>query len=81
MVANAPVQRALVALGRPGTLFLFDLASFGVLFVAAVVGAREWGLVGVALAVAAHKAVQLAWSTWLVRTIALQRHRDMESPT
>lgn len=65
-VTSAPIQRAMIALGRPGTLFLFDLATLGVLVAAVIAGAHLGGLAGVAAAVALHRAIQLAWSAWLV---------------
>ena len=68
-VANAPVQRATVALGRPGTLFLFDLATLVVLAAAVIIGAQVAGLVGVSLGVVLHKVVQMVWSHWLVARI------------
>ncbi len=68
-VANTPVQRAVVALGRPGTLFLFDSATLVFLAGAVVAGAKLYGLVGVSIAVVLHKLVQMAWSHWLVARI------------
>ncbi|MBL0219318.1 MAG: oligosaccharide flippase family protein [Myxococcales bacterium] len=75
-VMNTPVQRAIVALGRPGTLFWFDLGSTILLIGAAIAGARYGGLVGVSLALIGHKVVQAAWSTWLVARISYRRQRD-----
>jgi O-antigen/teichoic acid export membrane protein len=69
IVANAPVQRAMIALGRPGTLFLFDLMSLVVLVAATIIGAWQWGLEGVTIGVVLHKVVQMSWSTWLVRRV------------
>ena len=80
VVANAPIQRAIVALGRPGTVFLFDLLTLVVLAGAAIAGAYKWGLVGVAAAVLLHKVLQVGWSTWLVsRIIAQRRARAVEA--
>ena len=76
-VANTPVLRAMIALGRPGTLFLFDLATLALLVATTVIGAHLWGLVGVSLALVLHKLIQLAWSTWLVDRALLTR-RDLE---
>ena len=73
VVANAPVQRAMIALGRPGTLFLFDVASFSVLVAGTIVGAWNWGLVGVCAGVVLHKLVQMSWSTWLVARVLRER--------
>lgn len=65
-VTGAPIMRALIALGRPGTLFLFDSASLVVLLGAVIFGAHVWGLVGIAGALVIHKAVQVTWSSLLV---------------
>jgi O-antigen/teichoic acid export membrane protein len=74
-VTAAPVMRAMIALGRPGTLLAFDCVSLGVLAAAVVGGALTFGLSGVAIAIVVHKIVQLAWSTtWIVRHVgALER--------
>jgi O-antigen/teichoic acid export membrane protein len=78
-VMNTPVQRAIVALGRPGTLFWFDLATTVLLVGGVVVGAHEGGLVGVSLAIVGFKVIQTSWSTWLVARISLQRQREHEA--
>ncbi len=65
-LCSTTIQRSMIALGRPGTLFLFDTASLLVLIVAAVVGAQQWGMVGVAAAIVVHKAIQLMWSSVVV---------------
>ncbi len=65
-VCSTTVMRSMIALGRPGTAFLFDAASLVVLIVAVLFGAHHWGLVGVAAAILLHKSVQLAWSTQVV---------------
>ncbi len=65
-VCGTTVMRSMIALGRPGTAFLFDAASLVVLIVAVLFGAHHLGLVGVAMAIVLHKAVQLAWSTSVV---------------
>jgi len=62
-VIGMPILRAMIALGRPGTLFMFDSASLVVLAAAAIVGGHLWGLSGIASAVLLHKSVQLAWSS------------------
>jgi len=74
-MAAAPVMRAMVALGRPGTLLLFDGATLVVLIVSMIVGALTYGLVGVAIAVIVHKLLQLTLSiTWVARhTRGLER--------
>jgi O-antigen/teichoic acid export membrane protein len=70
-VSAAPVMRAMIALGRPGTLLAFDCASLVVLASAVVSLGLEFGLLGVSLAIVVHKAVQLAWSTtWIIRHVA-----------
>ncbi len=79
-VANAPVQRAMIALGRPATLFAFDLATLVVLVGLMIAMTWQWGLVGVALAVLVHKVIQMAWSTWLVGRIIRQRQTDAPAP-
>ena len=73
VIGTAPSLRALIALGRPGTLFLAELATLGVLVVAVIVGAHFWGLVGVSLAVVLHRATQMTWSLWLVERLIRQR--------
>jgi O-antigen/teichoic acid export membrane protein len=65
-VCSTTVMRSMIALGRPGTAFLFDAASLVVLIAAVLFGAYQWGLVGVAGALLLHKSVQLAWSTQVV---------------
>jgi O-antigen/teichoic acid export membrane protein len=76
LIANAPILRALVALGRPGTLFWFELATLAILAVSLVLGARAYGLVGVGVAVVIHRALQLAWSVATVTQIVHERERD-----
>jgi O-antigen/teichoic acid export membrane protein len=65
-VCSTTVLRSMIALGRPGTAFLFDAASLLVLIAAAIGFAHIWGLVGVAIAILIHKAIQLVWSTTVV---------------
>ena len=65
-VAGTPILRAMIALGRPGTLFIFDAASLVLVIVAAVIGTHLWGLVGISAALVLHKAVQLSWSITFV---------------
>lgn len=72
-VANTPIQRAMVALGKPGILFFSELALLAVLAAMTVAAAHSWALTGVAAAVAVHKVIQLAWSTWLVVRVLRQR--------
>ena len=65
-VCSTTVMRSMIALGRPGTAFLFDAASLVVLIGVVVFGAYQWGLVGVAAAILLHKSIQLTWSTTVV---------------
>ncbi len=65
-VCSTTVLRSMIALGRPGTAFLFDAASLIVLIGTLIVGAQLWGLVGVAIAILLHKSIQLVWSTSVV---------------
>lgn len=74
-VIAAPTQRALVALGRPGTLFWFEVATLVLFVVAGVIGTMTWGLMGLTGAFVLHKLVQLAWSSWFVARIS----RDLET--
>ena len=73
MVANAPTQRALIALGRPGIVFFFDLGTLGILFVTTITGAYLFGITGVAGAVLLHRIIQLTWSTLLVSHVVRQQ--------
>jgi O-antigen/teichoic acid export membrane protein len=73
LIAAAPVQRAMIALGRPGTLLLFEIATLAILAIALTIGAHGWGLAGVAAAIVFHKALQLVWSTWLVWRVIRER--------
>lgn len=75
VVVSSTVQRAVVALGRPGLLFAFELGSLGVLVVTTLLGALHAGLVGVAAGVVLHKIVQLAWTVWLVRRVLREKQR------
>jgi O-antigen/teichoic acid export membrane protein len=72
-VAATPTQRALIALGRPGTLLAFDLVALGALAATSVAGAYYWDIAGVAGAVLIHKTMQLAWSSWLVARVLRQQ--------
>lgn len=74
-LCSVTIQRSMIALGRPGTLFLFDLASLMFLIAAAFVGAHEWGMIGVAIALVLHKLIQVAWSSALV----LRLLRELEA--
>jgi PST family polysaccharide transporter len=66
LVIGAPVQRAVIALGRAGAIFMFDFATLLVLIGVVVAAAEVYGLVGVCVAIVAHKCAQLAWSAWYV---------------
>jgi O-antigen/teichoic acid export membrane protein len=80
-IVAVPTQRALIALGRPGTLLIFDLGTLAALFATAIGGAYGWDITGVAAAVLVHKLIQLAWSTWLVARVVKQRRaRDPGPP-
>lgn len=72
-VASAPILRALIVLGRPGTLFFFELASVGLLAVAAILGALWYGLVGVCVAFLLQRGVQFVWSAWVVNKTLHER--------
>ena len=72
LVVNAPTQRALIALGRPGVVLLSDLVTLAILLALAILGATLWGITGVAAAVAVHKLVQVSWSTLLVARVLRQ---------
>jgi O-antigen/teichoic acid export membrane protein len=78
-VTNAPVLRAMIALGRPGTLFLFDVSTLGLLFVTSILGTYFWGLTGLAIALVVHKSIQLAWSTILTDRIVQRRQASPAS--
>jgi O-antigen/teichoic acid export membrane protein len=65
-VCSTTVLRSMIALGRPGTAFLFDAASLLVLIATSITFAHLWGLVGVAIAILIHKSIQLVWSTAMV---------------
>jgi len=80
-VASAPVLRAVIALGRPGTLFLFELVTLVLFAGAAVAGGTWWGLAGVAIAVTLHRGVQFFWSLWLVRQIVRERSQSQNLPS
>jgi O-antigen/teichoic acid export membrane protein len=75
VIANTPVMRALIALGRPGTLFWAELAALVVLVIALVIGAQLWGLVGVSIAVLLHRVLQMVWSWWLVGRAIREREQ------
>jgi O-antigen/teichoic acid export membrane protein len=65
-VIGMPILRAMIALGRPGTLFVFDSASLIVVAAATAVGGYVWGLEGIAAAIVLHKAIQVAWSATFI---------------
>ncbi len=73
VIVNAPVLRALVALGHPGTLFGIELATLAFLLVAMLVGANLFGLEGIAAAIGLHRLVQLAVSAWYVKRLIERR--------
>ncbi|HEY1813791.1 MAG TPA: oligosaccharide flippase family protein [Kofleriaceae bacterium] len=79
-IAAAPNMRAMIALGRPGTLLLFDSGGLVIMLAAVVVGGLELGLVGVALAILVHRGLQLAWSsTWVLRHVrGLEKERELQ---
>lgn len=68
-VATTPVIRSLVALGRPGTVLLFDLVSLALLAVGATLGTAAHGLEGLCMSLVVHKLGQLVWSSGLVLRI------------
>ena len=73
VIVNTPALRALIALGRPGTLFVAEVATLLILIVGLVVGAQQWGLIGVSVAVVSHRSLQLIWSWWLVLRVIRER--------
>lgn len=75
-VANAPVLRSLIALGRPGLLFWLDVATLAILVAGVVVGTWLWGLVGVSLAILLHRVVHMVGATWLVARVITARAQD-----
>jgi O-antigen/teichoic acid export membrane protein len=64
-VTGTPILRAMIALGKPGTLLMFEIVALGILVVSMVIGVR-FGLPGVAAALIIHKSFQLTWSTIFV---------------
>lgn len=66
-LAGLPVLRTMIVIGRPGTLFLFDLSSLIVLIGGAIPLTLTWGLDGMALALIANRAVQILWPTLFLR--------------
>jgi O-antigen/teichoic acid export membrane protein len=79
-VANAPVLRSMILLGRPGTLFMLDLATLVILVGAVIAGAWAWGLVGVSLALLLHRIVHIVCATWLVARLIQQREATRAVP-
>lgn len=69
-ITSAPTMRGIIALGRPGTLFLFDLATVALLIATSIVCVHLWGLPGAAIALLGHRTFQFVWSWWLVMRIA-----------
>jgi O-antigen/teichoic acid export membrane protein len=59
LVVTTAAQRAIVALGRPGTLLGFELVGLALLAVGLLIAASRFGLVGVSAAVALHRILQL----------------------
>jgi O-antigen/teichoic acid export membrane protein len=60
-VMGAPIMRAMIALGRPGTLFIFDAVSLGIWLGLCVAGASLYGLVGLCAAAVLHRLLQMGW--------------------
>jgi len=79
-VANAPVLRSMILLGRPGTLFVLDLATLVILVGAVIAGAWAWGLVGVSLALLLHRVLHIVCATWLVARLIRQRETGRAVP-
>lgn len=75
-VANAPTLRAMIALGRPGTLFFFELGTLVVLIAAGIACTSVWGIAGVSAAVAFVKIVQMLWSILLIRQVIRTREAE-----
>lgn len=75
-VANAPVLRSLIALGRPGLLFWLDVATLAVLVAGVIVGTWLAGLVGVSLAILVHRVVHMFGATWLAGRVIRTRAED-----
>jgi O-antigen/teichoic acid export membrane protein len=67
IIAGTPTMRAIIALGRPGTLFGIDVVVLVVLAASLIAGSLLWGLTGVAAAVVVHRFVQLVWSMLVVQ--------------
>ncbi len=68
-IVSAPTMRGIIALGRPGTLFLFDLATVALLVGGSIVCVHLWGLPGAAIALLGHRTIQFIWSWWLITRI------------
>jgi O-antigen/teichoic acid export membrane protein len=79
MITGSPAMRTMIVLGRPGTLFLFDLGSLVLLIVGAVVLAHQWGLVGIAIALVIHRAVQLLWPMLFLRGYLRRAEREQNT--
>ena len=69
IIANAPTQRALVALGRPASLLGFEIGVLVILVVAATIGALYFGLVGIAVAIVIQRVVQWLSTLWFVNRV------------
>jgi O-antigen/teichoic acid export membrane protein len=75
-VANAPTLRAMIALGRPGTLFFFELATLALLVGTGIAATALWGIAGVSAAVAFVKFIQMIWSILLIRNVLRAREAE-----
>jgi O-antigen/teichoic acid export membrane protein len=75
-ITGTPVLRSMIVLGRPGTLFFFDLGSLVLLIAAAIVLAHVWGLVGIALALLIHRSIQLLWPMLFLRGYLRRAERE-----
>jgi O-antigen/teichoic acid export membrane protein len=80
LIVNVPTQRALIALGRPGTVLAFDLATLAGLLAMAIAGAYLYGIRGVAGAMLVYRLIQLAWSTMLAERVIGQQ-AGLNAPT
>ncbi len=75
VIATAPSARAIVALDRPGALFVSELIALGFLVGAIVFGAYQFGVVGVSVAIVIQRALLLVASLGLVAQSLRQRER------
>lgn len=79
-VANAPVLRSMILLGRPGTLFMLDLVTLVFLVGALIAGAWAWGLIGVSIALLVHRVLHIVCATWLVARLIRETESDRAAP-